>query len=74
MAYQYQNIWAEPVDLQQGKISVHNEFFFRDLSNYYLTWTLVKDGKTVQSGRVDKLDVEPQQTAAHVALSGACRR
>ena len=62
VAYQYQNIWAEPVDLQQGKISVHNEFFFRDLSNYYLTWTLVKDGKTVQSGRVDKLDVEPQQT------------
>ena len=62
VAYEYQNIWAEPVDLQQGKISVRNEFFFRDLSNCYMTWALVKDGKTVQSGRVDELSAGPQQT------------
>ncbi len=68
VAYQYQNIWAEPVDLKAGNISVYNEFFFRDLSNYALDWKLMQftdDGgeKTVASGTVDDLDVEPQQKA-----------
>ena len=63
LAYQYQNIWAEGDDLGEGKITVHNEFFFRDLSNVKLVWTLVKDGKTVKSGEVDDLNVGPQQTA-----------
>ena len=63
VVYQYQNIWAEPVDLAHGKISVHNEHFFSDLSNYKLTWALVKDGATVQQGEVSDLDVLPQHTA-----------
>lgn len=61
VAYQYQNIWAEAVDLQHGYISVKNEYFFRDLSNYKMTWTLMKDGTPVQRGEVDDLDVAPQQ-------------
>lgn len=62
LAYQYQDIWAEAADLANGKISVRNEYFFRDLSNYKLVWTLVKDGKTVQNGEVANLDIAPQQT------------
>ena len=62
VAYQYQNIWAAPVDLSQGKISVRNENFFRDLSNDRLVWSLVNDGKTIKSGEVDNLDVAPGQT------------
>ena len=61
VAYEYQNIWAEAVDLQAGKISVYNEHFFRHLANYQLVWTLLQDGKAVQNGTVDKLDVAPQQ-------------
>lgn len=61
VAYEYQNIWAEAVDLQAGKISVYNEHFFRNLANYQLVWTLLQDGKAVQNGIVDKLDVAPQQ-------------
>ena len=61
VAYEYQNIWAEAVDLQAGKISVYNEHFFRNLANYQLVWTLLQDGKAVQNGTVDKLDVAPQQ-------------
>ena len=61
VAYEYQNIWAEAVDLQTGKISVYNEHFFRNLANYQLVWTLLQDGKAVQNGTVDKLDVAPQQ-------------
>lgn len=62
LAYQYQDIWANPVDLMNGKINVHNEYFFRDLSNYKMVWTLLNDGKTISSGEIDDLDVAPQQT------------
>ncbi|MBP7767486.1 MAG: DUF4981 domain-containing protein [Prevotella sp.] len=61
VAYEYQNIWAEPVDVAQGKVSVYNEYFFRDLSNYRMLWTLTRDGKPVQNGSVETLDVAPQQ-------------
>lgn len=63
VAYEYQNIWAEAVDLKAGKISVFNENFFRNLSNYKLVWTVMKDGKAVQNGTVDRLDVAPQKKA-----------
>jgi beta-galactosidase len=62
LAYQYQNIWASAKNLNKGEINVHNENFFRDLSNYYLEWTLLDDGKAVQSGKVENLNVAPQQT------------
>ena len=61
VAYEYQNIWAEAVDLKAGKISVFNENFFRNLSNYTLVWTVMQDGKVVQNGTVDRLDVAPQK-------------
>lgn len=49
VAYVYQNIWAEAVDIKAGKISVYNENFFRDLSNYQLVWTILQNGKPVQN-------------------------
>jgi beta-galactosidase len=61
VGYEYQSIWAEPVDLKAGKVSVYNENFFRDLSNYRMEWTLLQDGKVVQKGSVDQLNVAPQQ-------------
>lgn len=64
VAYQYQNIWAEGVSLtdNEAKVNVHNEFFFRNLDNVALHWTLLADGMPVQTGTVDHLDVAPQQT------------
>lgn len=63
VGYFYQNIWTTPADLKKGEINVYNEHFFRDLSAYYLTWELLADGKAVRSGRLEHLDVAPQQTA-----------
>ncbi len=63
VGYFYQNIWTSPVDIKKGEISIFNEYFFRDLSAYYLEWQLLKDGKVMRSGRVENLDVDPQQTA-----------
>lgn len=59
----YQSIWASPVDLGKGVVSVYNENFFRDLSAYRLEWQLSAEGKVMQSGYVDNLDIAPQQTA-----------
>ncbi len=42
-------------------MEVYNENFFKDLSNYYMEWELLEDGKVVRAGRVDQLNVEPQQ-------------
>ena len=63
VGYFYQNIWTSPVDIKKGEVSIFNEYFFRDLSAYYLEWQLLKDGKVMRSGRVENLDVAPQQTA-----------
>ena len=61
--YFYQNIWTTPVDLKQGQIKVYNENFFRDLSDYYLEWQVLKNGRVMRSGRVEDLKVAPQQSA-----------
>ena len=67
VAYQYQNIWAKA----QGKlaetktIEVYNENFFRSLEGYKLVWQLMADGKQVQQGEIQNLDVAPQQTKAY---------
>ena len=65
VGYEYQNIWASPVDLRQGKIRIHNEYFFRDLGNYRMEWSLVNEGETVKSGTIEQLDIAPQQTAEY---------
>ena len=62
VGYFYQNIWTSPIDIKKGEVSIFNEYFFRDLSAYYLEWQLLKDGKVMRSGRVENLDVDPQQT------------
>ncbi len=61
--YFYQNIWTTPVDLKKGQVKVYNEHFFRDLSNYYMEWQVLKNGRVMRSGRVDDLDVAPRQSA-----------
>ena len=64
VAYQHQNIWTTPIDLEHGKLQIKNEYFFRDLSNYRLVWaTLNEKGEQMATGSVETLDVQPQQTA-----------
>ena len=62
VAYQYQNIWTKMVNAETGEVSVHNENFFRDLSNYALAWSLEEDGVETQNGTIAALDVPAQQT------------
>ena len=58
--YQYQDIWTSGTP---SALNVHNEFFFRDLSDVMLEWNIEKDGKKVLSGSVPVLDVKPQESS-----------
>ena len=58
---QYQNIWTSAVDLQKGLVEVYNENFFVGLEAYELEWRIVQEGTVTKRGRVERLDVAPQQ-------------
>lgn len=61
VGYFYQNIWTTPADLKNGEVDIFNEYFFRDLSAYYLEWQVLKNGKVMRSGRMEDLKVASQQ-------------
>ena len=70
VAYQYQNIWVKPVgDIAKTlTVEVFNEYFFRDLSNYQMTWTMLVDGCVFEKGVIDNLDIAPQQSKTYEIL------
>lgn len=59
-AYYYQNVWTEPVDLDNGIIRIKNENFFRSLDYVRLHWTLTANGVKAQEGYIDNLNIAPQ--------------
>lgn len=59
--HQYQDIHTSGIDPMMGKIQIYNENFFKDLSNVYMLWEVVADGKVIQEGRIDDLSVGPQE-------------
>ncbi|MFV0554324.1 MAG: glycoside hydrolase family 2 TIM barrel-domain containing protein [Mangrovibacterium sp.] len=61
VGYYYQSIWTSPIDLQAGEIEIFNEYFFRNLSDFYLKWELVADGKVIETGIINDLNIAPQE-------------
>ncbi len=59
----YQPVWTKVTDGEKGVVEVYNEHFFRDISNYYMEWTVLADGSAVAKGVVSDLEVQPQGTA-----------
>jgi len=57
-----QNVLFKAVDLLAGEIRIENEFFFRNLSDFELRWMLGDGCRSLQSGLIEKLDIEPQQS------------
>jgi len=58
-----QNCNVKAIDILNGKVEITNGHFFKDLSDVFLRWSLVKNGKTIQSGEIDQLKVQPQSSA-----------
>ncbi len=57
-----QEIKFYPSNLSKGDIKIKNWYFFRDLSNYKLSWEIIADGKVVEKGNIADINVKPQQT------------
>ncbi|TKJ26258.1 MAG: beta-galactosidase [Promethearchaeota archaeon Loki_b31] len=55
----YQNIKFYPVALLEGKLLIHNKFDFISLKDIKVDWELTANGKIIQNGIIDNLEVEP---------------
>ncbi len=56
-----QDIHTTPVDIKNGVVEIYNERFFTDLTPYALEWELMCNGKPFKRGRIDNLDLKPQE-------------
>ena len=56
-----QDIHTTPVDVKNGVVEIYNERFFTDLKPYALEWELMCNGKPFKCGRIDNLDLKPQE-------------
>ena len=62
--YVHQNVAFEaaPEELAAGKVKVKNRFYFTDLSEYDISFTVSQDAKALKSGKL-KLSLAPQDSA-----------
>lgn len=64
----YEHIKTKSDDPKSGKVTITNGYFFRDLSNFQLNWSLVEDGKVVEKGVINDVNTAPQ-TSKDVAIA-----
>jgi len=55
----YQNIDVKAVDMQAGKFSIKNKYYFTNLNEFDCRWELLEDGKVVKQGDLGQLDIKP---------------
>lgn len=47
-------------DLTSGKVTLRNYRYFTDLSDMDMVWSVERNGKVIQSGRIEHLKIRPQ--------------
>lgn len=57
-----QNIRVKNISGIKGDIRIYNLFFFTTLEDIEMDWKLLRDGVPVQSGLIDQLKVNPQDS------------
>lgn len=60
----YQNIHTT-LTAAKNSINIYNENFFKNLSNVSMKWEIMVNGQHRQSGQINNLDVQPQQTKTY---------
>ena len=58
----YQNVKFKLLDAAAGIIEIKNAYYFRDISNYYISWQLFENGKEIKTGRINDLDIKAHET------------
>lgn len=62
----YQEIKAEPLEIEKGVVRIRNKYLFRNLSFVTANWTLQENGLPVQSGILPPLDINPGESKEYV--------
>lgn len=57
----YQYIKFKPLSVSTGKIQIENKYDFTNLTEYDITWEVIKDGVKVESGTMPSIDLAPNQ-------------
>lgn len=57
--YVYQDVAITAKDLANGTFEVFNRYYFKNLKDYMITYTVMANGKAVRHGKVS-LDIAPQ--------------
>jgi beta-galactosidase len=55
----YSYVAVEPVDAAAGKVRIRNKYFFTNLKEFDLVWTLSRDGRAIESGSLAPVDLAP---------------
>ena len=57
--YFFQPVEFKAIDLIKGVIQIKNRFFFTNLKNYDIQWSISADGAILQNGKLGTLDLLP---------------
>ena len=57
----YAPIKFKAVDLNNGRIELHNKYFFKDLQEVDIHWVLREDGQAVLTGSLGNITIAPQE-------------
>ena len=58
----YQPVKFEAENIARGQVKITNQYEFINLDHLDFTWYIAEDGKTVESGKLGKLDLHPRQS------------
>lgn len=58
--YHYQNIWTTMKDVTKPTLTIRNENFFIDLSDYVMKYQMSLDGRVIRSGFMELPEILPQ--------------
>ena len=56
----YQHIGVKAVDIEKGLVEVFNKYYFKDLSDYAVRWSLYENGKEIESGALNADNIAPR--------------
>ncbi|MBT8203934.1 MAG: DUF4981 domain-containing protein, partial [Eudoraea sp.] len=61
----YQNIHFKQLDLTEDQVIIHNDYFFKNLDDFTITWEMLENGTAVQRGWFAPGGIMPQEQKAY---------
>lgn len=55
----YQYIKFRLLAVESGNVEIRNGYYFTDLNKFRLNWEVLKDGKAVENGTIESIDLAP---------------